>query len=242
MYNANKPDASELPSTKQLLKSTGVAAVIATALLVTVILPAEYGVDPTGAGSLLGLTEMGRIKMTLAAEAKADAALSPDISSGVAPPLPVDPSAPATNDITPAPLPAPIAPPSQSTATQTAPAQVAPKPAAQAPTQVKATTSDELNFTLAPDEAIEFKLVMKSGAKAKHLWFTDGGKVNYDAHGDGKGISYHGYGKGTTDRSEGELTAPFEGHHGWFWRNRTEGDITITLRTNGEYTDLIEVE
>ena len=83
MYNTNKPDASELPSTGKLLKSTGIAVVIASALLVTVVLPAEYGVDPTRVGSLLGLTEMGRIKMQLAAEAEAEeAGLQP---AGVAP-------------------------------------------------------------------------------------------------------------------------------------------------------------
>ena len=69
MFNAQKPDPSELPSTGRLLKSTGIAAAVAGALLVFVVLPAEYGVDPTGAGSLLGLTEMGRIKMQLAEEA-----------------------------------------------------------------------------------------------------------------------------------------------------------------------------
>jgi poly(3-hydroxybutyrate) depolymerase len=74
MYNANKPDTSELPSTGKLLKSTGIAALIATVLLVTVVLPAEYGIDPTRIGSLLGLTEMGRIKMQLAAEAEAEEA------------------------------------------------------------------------------------------------------------------------------------------------------------------------
>ena len=91
MYNANKPDASELPSTGKLLKSTGIAAVIATVLLVTVVLPAEYGVDPTRIGSLLGLTEMGRIKMQLAAEAEAEeeglavAASTPAIVTTTAP-------------------------------------------------------------------------------------------------------------------------------------------------------------
>jgi len=34
-----------------------------------VVLPAEYGVDPTRVGGLLGLTEMGEIKMALAREA-----------------------------------------------------------------------------------------------------------------------------------------------------------------------------
>ena len=36
------------------------------ALLVTMVLPAEYGIDPTGVGRVLGLTEMGEIKQQLA--------------------------------------------------------------------------------------------------------------------------------------------------------------------------------
>jgi hypothetical protein len=104
MHNANAPDASQLPSTGQLLKSTGIAAAVAGALLVTIVLPAEYGVDPTGAGTLLGLTEMGRIKMQLAEEAKAaEAAVAPA----------TDPApAPATPDVVPADAPeAAAAPP-----------------------------------------------------------------------------------------------------------------------------------
>lgn len=40
----------------------------------TVVLPAEYGIDPTGVGRALGLTQMGEIKTRLAKEALADAA------------------------------------------------------------------------------------------------------------------------------------------------------------------------
>ena len=66
MYNTDLPTRAELPSTGKLLRSTLLAAVIAIALLVTVVLPAEYAIDPTGAGRLLGLTEMGEIKAQLA--------------------------------------------------------------------------------------------------------------------------------------------------------------------------------
>ena len=38
----------------------------------TVVLPAEYGIDPTGVGGAMGLTEMGEIKTQLAEEAEAD--------------------------------------------------------------------------------------------------------------------------------------------------------------------------
>ena len=47
-----------LPTTGRLLKSTLVAAAIAGALLVTAVLPAEYGIDPTGIGRALGLTAL----------------------------------------------------------------------------------------------------------------------------------------------------------------------------------------
>jgi hypothetical protein len=56
------------------VRSTLVAAAIAIALLITVVLPAEYGIDPTRVGRLLGLTQMGEIKVRLAREAAADQA------------------------------------------------------------------------------------------------------------------------------------------------------------------------
>ncbi len=237
MFNANKPDASELPSSGQLLKSTGIAAVIASVLLVTTVLPAEYGVDPTGAGSLLGLTEMGRIKMSLAEEAKAEAALAAAAET----PAILIPDASIADSPAPLAEPMPATPAPASSAT--APSSVQPSvPAAPAPPASTA-ASDESVFTLAPDDGFEIKLVMKKGAKANFLWFTDGAGVNYDTHGDGSGINYHGYAKGTnTPRLEGELVAAFDGNHGWFWRNRTDADVKITLRTSGDYSDVKQFE
>ncbi len=204
MYNANKPDASELPSTGKLLKSTGIAVAVASALLVTVVLPAEYGVDPTRAGSLLGLTEMGRIKMQLAAEAEAEEA---NIQ-----PAPVAPSAVA-------------AAPTAGGASETAPG----------------VRTDETVLTLAPDQGAEIKLVMEEGARVAFTWTSSGGAVNFDTHADRPGTSYHGYGKGTEQRVEGELVAAFTGSHGWFWRNRTGEPVTITLRTTGAYSEVKRV-
>lgn len=72
MYNTDLPSRAELPSKRQLLRSTGIALAIAATLLITVVLPAEYGIDPTGIGQSLDLTAMGKIKASLAAEAAAD--------------------------------------------------------------------------------------------------------------------------------------------------------------------------
>ncbi|MDQ8150624.1 MAG: transmembrane anchor protein, partial [Gemmatimonadota bacterium] len=54
MYNTNIPIDRELPSSKKLLKSTILAAATAAVLLVTVVMPAEYGIDPTGLGKIIG--------------------------------------------------------------------------------------------------------------------------------------------------------------------------------------------
>lgn len=77
MSNVTPPPGVELPTSRALVRSTLVALGVAALILVAVILPAEYGVDPTGIGDVVGLTEMGRIKVQLAQEAAAeDAALA----------------------------------------------------------------------------------------------------------------------------------------------------------------------
>ncbi len=74
MTDGNVPAHAELPSPRALLRSTAIALASATLLLVTVVLPAEYGIDPTGVGQFLGLKEMGEIKVRLAKEVAADLA------------------------------------------------------------------------------------------------------------------------------------------------------------------------
>lgn len=61
-----------LPTPAELGKATLVATTVAAVLLLSVVLPAEYGVDPTGIGSRLGLTQM-----------KAHAARTPEPAAGV---------------------------------------------------------------------------------------------------------------------------------------------------------------
>ncbi|WP_315855193.1 hypothetical protein [Chenggangzhangella methanolivorans] len=72
MYNTDIPTRAELPTTRQLLRSTAIAIVSAGVILTTIVLPAEYAIDPTGIGKAIGLAEMGEIKTQLAAEAESD--------------------------------------------------------------------------------------------------------------------------------------------------------------------------
>lgn len=54
----NMAQESLLPPRRQLLFGTGTALLFAILVLVVAVLPAEFGIDPTGAGRLLGLTAM----------------------------------------------------------------------------------------------------------------------------------------------------------------------------------------
>ena len=78
------PVTPEPPSAGSLMRSTVIALVVAAVLLVTCVLPAEYGKDPTGIGRMLGLTQMGEVKMAIAEEAAANAAAQAAADSAAA--------------------------------------------------------------------------------------------------------------------------------------------------------------
>lgn len=194
------PAAAELPSKKKLNRATLIAAGVAAVLLVTTVLPAEYGADPTGVGSVLGLTPMGEMKREQAAaeDAPAEAAAATD-----------------EGDLTLDPEPAPAVPGAAGTA-----------------------QNGEVTLTLAADEGTEVKATMKAGDELQYQWSTGGPKVNFELHGEELGAAasdYTSYEKGTSAGESGTFRAPFEGTHGWFWRNRTGAPLTITVKATGTF-------
>lgn len=249
MYNTDFPSKADLPTMNRPIRSTVIAGVSALAILVNVVLPSEYGIDPTGFGRLTGLTTMGQIKMQLAEEAAAEEALSAAVASGTA---------------IPSPAPAPAADTEQLAArvdalerlvlqlqsaqpTAAVPTEVAPAPAelAAVPAPIEAPAPvaaplwrDEVTFTLTPMEGTEYKLVMQAGAVATYEFVVDGGVINFDAHGEGEGQSLtYEEGRGVASDA-GELIRPVSGTHGWFFRNRGSEDVVVTLRTGGDYQEL----
>lgn len=212
MFNTPLPTVNELPSTRKLVRSTVIALLTAVGLLVTVVMPSEYAVDPTGVGRALGLTQMGELKIILAQEALADAA-PPQASASA--------SAPA-----PAPAPAP----------EVAQVQPIAKPVA---TPAPTLKTDQMTVTLKPGEGKEIKLEVLKGKTVSYEWTAVGGPVNYETHGEpynGEKGYFHSYGKDRQVKdNKGQFTAIFDGTHGWFWRNRSNQDVTISLKTNGDY-------
>lgn len=210
---------TDLPSTRALTRSTAIALAVSGLILGTVVLPAEYGVDPTGVGGALGLTRMGEIKVSLAAEA------------GTSEPEAVSALVGQTE---------PCAEGGQAVGA-TFPPLAAPLIAEDAATP----RTDTATITLQPNQGREIKLSMREGARVAFIWSTDHGVVNYDQHADSKEPprDYHAYRKGLGVASdEGELLAAFDGWHGWFWRNRGAEPITVTLRASGDYREIKEVK
>jgi len=201
MSDITHQNRSELPSTKSLLKATGIALATAALTLATVVLPAEYGIDLTGLGTRLGLTAMS-------AE------------------LPEEPMPPAT-----------IA------AAETAPAiEESPSALTAVWRNPAAYRSDEMSLTLQPNEGAEIKAKMRTGERFMFSWTAENGVVNFDMHGEAfnaKNDEFTSFWKGRAEASgHGAFVAPFDGTHGWYWRNRGESPVTVRVRTSGYYEQL----
>jgi hypothetical protein len=63
---------SDAPSGAALRRATVTVVLLAVIVSLVAVLPAEYGIDPTGVGKRLGLTQMGQLKQQLALEALED--------------------------------------------------------------------------------------------------------------------------------------------------------------------------
>ena len=222
MNNTAMPSLQDLPSTAKLLRSTVIAMLVALLLLVTVVMPAEYGIDPTGVGRLLGLQAMGEIKKSAAASEKA--AASATVSTPAAAPTTATTAAAGMAPVT---LGTPIA-------------AVAPAPSVASTAGLR---TDQISLTLKPGEGAEMKLVMDKGAVVKYRWATREGALNFDAHGESSENSFAvSYKKGKDARQdEGTLEAAFTGQHGWYWKNRGQKPVTVELSTEGQYSEIKRV-
>jgi hypothetical protein len=78
------PPAAAAPSPATLARTTAVSVLVAALLLVTIVLPAEYGIDPLGTGRALGLTDIASPPLAGEAEPPKDAALAPVVSGPLA--------------------------------------------------------------------------------------------------------------------------------------------------------------
>lgn len=185
------------PSPAALAKATVGAALAAIAILTLFVLPAEYGIDPTGVGTAIGLTGM------VAGETK-EVALGPEAV------------APSDSAI-----------PTKATIAKSA-----------------AWREDEMTITLAPHSGQEVKAHMARGDSFIFTWAATGGPVKAEMHGEKTGATdgaFTDYWKELAlTGGQGDFTAPFDGTHGWYFRNKGDTPVTVTVKTVGFYKDLFQ--
>ncbi|MEO6715825.1 MAG: hypothetical protein ABIM50_01045 [Novosphingobium sp.] len=196
--------ASQLPyqaSAGSLARASIGASAAAAAILLLFVLPAEWGIDPTGAGKTMGLTRMAQTD---------ESAAEPTPDSGAA----ADP-------------------------VLTIPPQTKENIAAATPWRTDAKT-----VSLAPHSGIEIKAHMAKGDRLIFRWAAKGGAIRMDMHGEpmgGKNGEFTSYWKQKDlTEAQGSFIAPFDGTHGWYWRNGGETPVSIELKTAGFYRDLFE--
>lgn len=202
-----------LPSTRSLLKATAAAMGVAAVLLITIVLPAEYRIDPTGIGSHLGLDALSQTTETTKPSggaatdsegANAALATQADAAFGRNAKRSLDASAVGIAGNT--------------------------------------LRHDALTVTLAPGKGAEVKAHLQTGEGLTFRWQATG-DVAVDMHGEqpnSKG-TWTSYAVETSQRqAAGTFIAPFEGSHGWYWENRGSVPVTVAIEVFGFQPELYQ--
>lgn len=90
-------------------------------------------------------------------------------------------------------------------------------------------------FELPPGGSVEYKLRVAEGASLDYAW-SAGRPVTFDFHGDTGTESFTSHKEGVALADQDDAwRAPFDGRHGWYWKNNNPTTVTITLSTKGVY-------
>jgi hypothetical protein len=195
---------------KGLLTTVLVTAILAAIVLVAVILPAEYNVDPTGIGRMLGLTSLN--------ESSSRTIQIRDVIGGNESLREVE--VPDAGE--PTPLPNPAVYQEQDAAPQTRTMTI----------QIPAVRGTEVKTVLQEAKVIVFSWKVDGGQSVQvdfhgHDPSIGEGFVRYRLDDE-------------TSSGRGSLVAPFGGEHGWYWLNYNTEPISITLTVTGYFDDIVD--
>jgi len=102
--------------------------------------------------------------------------------------------------------------------------------------------ADEMSVLIKPHSGVEIKAQMLAGDALVFHWEASA-PVKMDMHGEppNAGETFTRYWmQSELQTAQGAFTAPFDGRHGWYFRNRGETDVTVKLRTSGFYAALFQ--
>jgi hypothetical protein len=201
----------QAPSGKRIALSVVAALVVAALVLVVAILPAEYGIDPTGVGRALGLTELNA-PASRTIEVR-------DVLGGNERVREVE--IPAFNE--PVPLPNPAVHQTEERPIQTRTMTLT----------LEEGQQTEIKTVLRASKVITYTWKTDGGLVYCDLHGHD------PAAGDEFFVRYREDQEGATEAT-GSLVAPFDGEHGWYWLNIHDGPVTITLTVTGFFDDIVD--
>jgi hypothetical protein len=201
----------QAPSGQRIALSVGVALVVAALVLVVAVLPAEYGIDPTGLGRALGFTELNA-PASRTIEVK-------DVLGGNERVREVE--IPAFNE--PVPLPNPAVHQTEEREIQTRTMTLT----------LEEGQETEVKTVLRASKVIVYHWQTDGGLVYYDLHGHD------PAAGQEFFVRYREEQEGATEAT-GSLVAPFDGEHGWYWLNIHDGPVTITLTVTGFFDDIVD--
>jgi len=195
----------------KIIEASIISLLIGAILLVVAVLPAEYGMDPTGLGKLFGFD-----RLYVAEE---------EVSNGFGP-----------MDLKDAPLIKLEKAGSGPSVKRPVEADLPP------PTEQLSSREDQTSIIVPAGKGIEFKLEMLKYGKMKYEWTTANGEILYfDFHGEVNQqekvdeVYFESFTIANSNNMVGTFLAPYEGKHGWFFRNNGNEDITVNFRLKGQY-------
>jgi hypothetical protein len=203
------------PSKKKIAAAAAVALVIAGVVLVTAVLPAEYGIDPLGTGAALRLTDLAGAtkkpepaKTTDTLVATIDPVLEPGPDGG----------APTVKGVF-------IA---------------QPKGYKMDSREIKLKPHEGMEIKYNMKKGAGLIYSWKASGK---LFFEFHGEPNVKPAGKEGTDYYESYeldDKVGKDQSHGTFVAPSTGIHGWFWENKSDNEVTLKLVSAGFYDWILE--
>jgi hypothetical protein len=201
----------QAPSGKRIALSVGLALVVAAIVLVVAVLPAEYGIDPTGIGRALGLDEL-----------KAPASRTIEVRDVIGGNERVrEVEIPAFNE--PVPLPNPAVHQAEDRPIQTRTLTIT----------LQRDQQTEVKAVLRASKVLVYHWQTDGGLVYCDLHGHD------PAAGQDFFVRYREDQEGATEAT-GSLVAPFDGEHGWYWLNLHDGPVTITLTVTGFFDDIVD--
>lgn len=97
---------------------------------------------------------------------------------------------------------------------------------------------NEVTVVVPANKGIEYKFYLKQHEKLTYEWKSEA-PLYFDFHGEPLDYEqtkyFESFTEATSAKMRGIMTTPFEGSHGWYWKNNSGKDISVTLKTKGNY-------